>query len=146
MHHYKLEKLTISQYLQNISGAICLTTDIWTSKPMDSYCGITAHFIDESWKPCHIVLDVVPMSQPHTGEAIKDILMEAIVTFGIEKKILTLTTDNGSSVVKAFELLKADMHTKFDRRIYHIRCAAHVINLAVQEGLKYISKSDEFIR
>jgi hypothetical protein len=53
MHHYKLEKLTISQYLQNISGAICLTTDIWTSKPMDSYCGITAHFIDESWKPCH---------------------------------------------------------------------------------------------
>ena len=42
-------------------------------------------------------------------------------------------------MVKLFELLKEEIYTKYERNIFYIRCRAHVINLVVQEGLKYIS-------
>jgi len=145
IEHYTSQKIIISNILRSISGAISLTTDIWTSTAMDSYCAATAHYIDENWRIRHIVLDVIPMSYPHTAEVIKDLLMTIIEDFGIEEKVLALTTDNASSMVKAFSLLEMEMCTKYNRAIFHIRCSAHVINLAVQEGLQCFFESDTII-
>src|SRR5579871_6689610 len=69
--------------------------------------------------------------------------MKIIIEFNIEERLLALTIDNETSMVKAFKLLEVDMHTKYNKDIFHIRCAAHVINLAVQEELNYISKIDK---
>lgn len=137
---FDLAKESIKSILHETAGAISLTVDLWTSLTMDSYCGVTAHFMSDEWQLKHLVLDVRPMPYPHTGEAIKDILMEIILDFGIQTKLLSLTTDNASSMVAAFSLLAEEMTSKFQRKIYHIRCGAHVLNLAVQAGLKNLSE------
>jgi hypothetical protein len=134
--HYQSEKLSIKMLLEDLPGAVGLTTDLWTSLAQDSYCGVTVHFLTDEWQLKHLVLDVRPMPYPHTGEAIKEALMAIIIEFGIEKKVLTLTTDNASSMNKAFDLLAAEMLEDHKRTIYHIRCGAHILNLAVQYGLK----------
>jgi len=133
---FETVKATVKEILEDIPGAIGLTADLWTSVTMESYCGITAHFLDRDWRLQHLVLDVLPMPYPHTGEAIKDALMATVLEFSIEKKILTLTTDNASSMIKAFGLLADEILAKHGRVIYHVRCGAHIINLAVQDGLK----------
>jgi BED zinc finger len=43
-------KELIKSTLQDAPGMISLTSDIWTSTASDSYCGITAHFVDGNWK------------------------------------------------------------------------------------------------
>lgn len=138
--HYESEKVKISQTLEKLPGKISLTTDLWTSIDMEGFCGITAHFIDETWRLQHILLDIAPISSPHTGEAIKDILLDTISSFNLTKKILAITTDNGANMVKAVDLLKLEMQDEFGQKMFHIRCAAHIINLAVQEGLQSFSK------
>ncbi|KAF9913821.1 hypothetical protein FBU30_003023, partial [Linnemannia zychae] len=58
--------------------------------------------------------------------------------FGLQKKLMAITTDNGSNVLKMIRLLGD--HTKknisewglFDPQKQHVSCLAHVINLAVQ--------------
>jgi len=137
---FESAKFYVKTVLENAPGAISLTTDLWTSLTMDSYCGVTAHFFGDEWQLKHIVLDVRPMPYPHTGEAIKEILMGIILEFAIETKVLALTTDNASSMIAAFGLLAEEMFSKYQRKIYHVRCGAHVLNLAVQAGLKNISE------
>lgn len=83
------------------------------------------------------------MPQPHTGKAIKDILLTTIMEFGIEKKLLAFSTDNASSMILGFNLLAAEMNTKFNCHIYHIRCSAHILNIIVQDGLKHMFDLEE---
>jgi hypothetical protein len=71
-------KVTVKDVLENAPGAVSLTADIWTSLTMDSYCGVTAHFLNDEWELKRLVLDVRPMPYPHTGAAIKTVLMDII--------------------------------------------------------------------
>jgi hypothetical protein len=103
---------------------------------MQGYLGITAHFFDENWKLQHIVLDVHYLPYPHTGETIQELLMAIIDEYGIGTKFLAISTDNASTMVKAIDLLKVEMHQKYNHVIYHIHCAAHILNLAIQDGMK----------
>lgn len=143
MKKFMLSKEFIRETLQNIHGMFSLTTDLWTAINMDSYCGITVHFIDNQWRLRFLILDICPMPQPHTGEAIKDILLSVVTEFGIGDKLLTLATDNASSMVSGFKLLAVEMRVKYNREIYHIRCSTHVLNLAVQDGLKNLFDVEE---
>ena len=145
MKNYDLERNSVSQMLKSNQGMISLTADLWTSGGMDGFCGISAHFINQDWQLQHIVLDIVPVLPPHTGEAIKETLLETIIELDIAEKILAITTDNGPNMVRAIKLLKIDMADKFNQDVFHIRCAAHVINLAVQKGLENISKINEIL-
>jgi hypothetical protein len=135
MDRFTNAKVITSSILQDAPGSITLTTDIWTSVANDSYLGLTAHFIDSDWVMQHLTLTVEPLPNPHTGAVLKDTIMEILDEFGVTAKFHALVTDNAANMVKAFELLEEEMFTRFNQQIYHIRCSAHIFNLAVQKGL-----------
>jgi hypothetical protein len=58
MTKYSSYKELVQEILQVIPGMISLTSDIWTSDTSDGYCGVTAHFIDEMWRPKYLILNI----------------------------------------------------------------------------------------
>ena len=54
----------------NHASAVCLTTDIWTSRISQSYMTVTCHFIDSSWQLKSYVLETFHLSVSHTAENI----------------------------------------------------------------------------
>src|SRR5271163_3221779 len=56
---YDSEIKKIKEIMQNISGKISYTIDIWTSSSAKSFLAITAHFMNKEWKLQSILLDFV---------------------------------------------------------------------------------------
>jgi hypothetical protein len=87
MECYENETKKIQEILQNISGQISYTIDIWTSVSMKAFLAITAHFIDEEWKLQTIVIDFIQIWGSHSGENIKEIFITCLKNFGIQTKV-----------------------------------------------------------
>ena len=70
--------------------------------------------------------------------------------WGIEKKVFSITVDNAGNndtmqeIVKSQLVLRDDLLCKGD--FFHVRCAAHILNIIVQIGLKGIGDTLEKIR
>lgn len=107
---------------------VALTTDGWTSRSMEGYITVTAHFIHK-WETKNYVLQTRRMDQSHTSENLSEVLTSAISEWNLQRyeQNLSLTTDNASNIVNAAK------HAELSP---HIRCVAHTINLATQRGLK----------
>jgi hypothetical protein len=118
---------------------------------MTSFMAITCHFIDENWNLCHFLLDVFEIPSPHTGQIIANIILSLLNEFQLENKILALTSDNASNIVLASSIVKDTLANNFSNTSFqHIRCAAHIMNLAVKKGLnlanRYLIKLRYFIK
>ena len=86
---------------------------------------------------------------PHTAEVISEVLYEALVEWNLDEKISTLTLDNCSTNDKVIpELVKKIGKSKLmlDGKLLHMRCAAHILNLIVRDGLEVIKDSIAKIR
>lgn len=72
-------------------------------------------------------------------------IFKTLNEFDLNHKVLSITTDNAPNMVSGMEYLQAD-HTI--NSIIHMRCSAHILNLAVKSGLdcKEISQSISKIR
>jgi hypothetical protein len=138
----KKEKL--QDYFIQIKGKISFTTDIWTSRSNIPFIGITAHYINENWDYKRITLDFKEIPYPHNGKSIASSIIETFQEFKIEEKILGFTTDNASNMGTYKEELNRILEEKYTS-IKDIGCGAHIINLAVQKGLKKLeTKIDKF--
>ncbi|GES96419.1 zinc finger BED domain-containing protein RICESLEEPER 2-like [Rhizophagus clarus] len=133
------EKEFLKNKLQKLSGKISLTLDGWTSKNQISFLGITIHWITDDWKFNSTVLDFFHLEGPHSGENIASKLFEVLKEFNLLSKILGISTDNASNMDKMFNKFEYICNyegIKFDADNQHVRCLAHIINLAVQNILK----------
>ena len=65
--------------------------------------------------------------------------------FNIYTKTITIGLDNASNITKAIEIIKRTFTPIFDD-IFHVRCSCHILNLMVQDGLKYFDESVEKVR
>jgi hypothetical protein len=75
----------------------------------------------------------------HTGKDLCNSLVETCEKFGILGKILSITTDNASnigSLLSCFSDACRERGVLFDEKQQHMRCMAHVANLAVQAFLR----------
>ena len=100
------------------------------------------HWIDLDWKMRVLLLDIVPLHDSHTGTLIATTIAEVLRRFGLGERVLGVTTDNGSNMVSMAEKLSMQCANEFKNHdVTHLRCAAHVLNLAVKEGLSVISTS-----
>ncbi|CAG8435381.1 3766_t:CDS:2 [Scutellospora calospora] len=148
---FKSQRDLIKDFIFKLSCNITLTTDIWSSCTMTSFIGITCHFIDDNWVLRHILLDIFEIPSPHTGQVIANAILSLLEEFKLENKILALTSDNASNIILASSLIKDTLANSFlNTSFQHIHCAAHVMNLAVKEGLKlaniHLIKLRSFIR
>jgi hypothetical protein len=79
-------------------------------------------------------------SIPHSGEKIKNSIIDVLKDYGIEDRIIAITTDNATNNIKGIELLNEYFEKEFNSNICHFPCFGHVLNLSINNGIKQISK------
>ena len=86
------------------------------------------------------------MPSPHTKEVLSSVLLDTLLEWNIDRKLSTVTMDNCSTndaVIKIIldKLQRAALIMRGS--MLHMRCAAHVLNLIVQDGLDVIGSCIE---
>src|SRR6185369_3407089 len=109
---------------------ISLTSDFWTSKGRHGYIGITCCWLNSNFEPQEALLSLQHVPFPHTAEVIYDIFKETILEWKLENKVTCITTDNGSNIIKATQILQSNSS------INRLLCSAHTLNLVVTNALK----------
>ncbi|CAL9029994.1 unnamed protein product, partial [Prunus brigantina] len=127
---------------------VSITTDIWTSIQNINYMVVTAHFMDYEWKLHKRIINFIKITS-HKGDDIGRCLDACLNSWGI-KKVFSITVDNASAndgaveyMAKRFKSLNTLM---LEGKYLHMRCACHILNLVVKDGLKELSSSIEGIR
>jgi macrodomain Ter protein organizer (MatP/YcbG family) len=132
---YEREKLVLKGFLRG--RRVCLTTDTWTSIQNLSYMCVTAHLIDSDWKLHKKIIKFCQISD-HKGESIGRKLEATLLEWGIES-VFTITVDNASANKWGIEHIKSRMQNKLKAvlvgEFIHMRCAAHILNIVVKEGI-----------
>lgn len=127
---YNICSSEIKQKLQDVEY-IALTTDIWSSDSQKSYISVTAHFIQSS-KLQSLVISTSELADQHTSLNIANALQTILTEWNIFDKIVTIVTDNASSMKKAVK--------DFLNKRNHF-CVAHTINLAVKDCIQTESEA-----
>jgi len=68
----------IAKELSELTVKVSLTADIWTSITNQAYLGVTIHYINNNWKLCHYLLDLIHLEHQHTAMRIKEKLCQLI--------------------------------------------------------------------
>ena len=106
------------------------------STTKDAYINIYIHFIDENFEIANFLLDQEELQPPHDGKIIANKLDDVFQRYEIAVKIKTISTDNGSNMVKAIKRLKSYYLKEYGVQILHIRCGNHILHLIVNDFLK----------
>ncbi|KAF7839307.1 zinc finger BED domain-containing protein RICESLEEPER 2-like [Senna tora] len=113
-----------------------------------NYLVLTAHFIDIDWKLHKRTLNFCPIEN-HRGETIGKAIESCLIEWGIEK-VFTITVDNASSNDVVVSYLRGKINgwngSVLRGDYLHVRCVAHILNLVVNDGLKYMHESITKIR
>ena len=91
----------------------------------------------------------VYVPSPHTKDGLAEVLVDCFLEWNIDRKLFTITVDNCSTNDAMIRLLLNKLDTSslmLDRSMLHMRCAAHILNLIVQDGLSFIGDGIERIR
>src|SRR5204863_1335905 len=108
----------------------------------EAFLGITIHYIDSDWRLRNFLLDIIPFTVSHSGINISREIMKVLDQFNISNKIIALTTDNESAMLVCGKEIASTLDIEFSTMIFaHYRCAAHVLNLGVKQGLKLLDES-----
>jgi len=107
---------------------------------------VTASFIDDNWQLHKKVISFFKV-KGHKGEDIGKNLLRCLTEWGLDK-VMTVTVDNASANDNGVAVLRRQLQgTNIAGGKYlHMRCAAHIINLIVQDGLKEVDLSVKRVR
>ncbi|CAB4445821.1 unnamed protein product [Rhizophagus irregularis] len=135
---FKEERNKIQNILQNALGRLAFTLDAWTSSNFLPFLGITVHWISQNWELKEILIDFCKLSGPHSGENLFQTFIQCCDDMRILTKIIACTTDNASNndtLMKSLESVCQERSIDFTTKNNHVRCLAHIINLAAQTAL-----------
>lgn len=108
----------------------------------EAFLGLTIHYVDPDWKLKNFLLDIIPFTISHSGTNIAQEIKRTLEEFNISNKIVALTTDNEAAMLVCGRDIASTIDDEFSAMIFsHYRCAAHVLNLGVKEGLKLVDDS-----
>lgn len=119
----------LTELLRSDCIAASITTDFWTSRAKHGYIAVTCSWVSIDWKLKEALLILQQVPYPHTGEIISRLLTEIFKKWNLEKKVIALTTDNGSNIKKAARLME---------NVDRLPCAAHTLQLTVGKGLDIV--------
>lgn len=127
-HLYEETRSTIRKGVLSAT-VISVTTDLWTNiNNMESFISFTAHWLDDSFKFNHAVLQMKHFPESHTAEHIKNCLEEIPTLWNINAtKIHGIVRDNGRNVAKAID----------DSIFLGVPCFIHTLQLAIKTALKH---------
>ena len=90
------------------------------------YIGVTCTYIDKQFNLNETILAIKYVPYPHTGETIAEEIQNILNEWNLINKVFTITTDNGSNMVKSARLIPG---------LTRIPCTAHTLQLVVGKGL-----------
>lgn len=135
--------------LQKTTSRISLAVDAWSSAVMPGYICVTAHFIDQNWEKQSLILRYCRFETRHSSDAFATLMEDIIQSWGLRTKLEAITTDHASDVVAGVSKLRPLLRTRpEDKSLFfvHVKCFAHVINVAVKECLVHIASEISAIR
>ena len=78
------------------------TTDIWSSRTTESFMAITLHALSKDFEMINMTLEVDPLKGKHTGQFMKQRMIDSFENWGIQKeKLVMMLRDNASNAIKA---------------------------------------------
>jgi len=109
---------------------------------------LTAHFIDDSQRLHKRILNFCSFAGD-SGELIGRSVEKCLLDWGI-KRVMSLTVDNARSNDLVVSYLRKRVNNLegnvLNGEFLHIRCAVHILNLVVREGLKDIDAAITRVR
>jgi hypothetical protein len=128
--------------LQKISSKVSFTADMWTSTiSSEAYLGLTIHYIDQNWVLRRFLLDIIPFKVRHTGINMAAAITNVLNEFNLAGKALALTTDNESAMLVCGRKLSEEFEKELNNLTFsHYRCSAHILNLAVKQGMEIVDQ------
>ena len=163
----------INSALDNVTD-ICLTIDLWSSRDMRSFVGITGHYTKD-YQLQSVMLACQRFRGSHNAERIHEAYERTIATYGLDNRVSVIVTDNAANMIKAFSLPGMEKATADesdeelddeDSTLTHPditdeldylppdrhSCFAHTLQLVVRDGLKdagqmksVIAKASNFV-
>jgi hypothetical protein len=121
---------------KDAGGRIHLTLDAWTAGNKLPYLGITGHWYDEDFVLHDLVLDLVPLRGSHTADNLANAVEEMLIRYVLPTSVVGCITMDNASVNTALCGILEQRFINWKKQDGHVRCMAHVINLAVQKILK----------
>lgn len=138
MRAYEDAKMELHDVLKNSTCRISLTADLWTSKQTLGYLCVTCHYIN-NWRITKRIIKFALVETPHDGRTLFNAMLKSLKEWNIEDKVFAITLDNAAVNNNFMKSLKDNLVAKHlllgEGIMFHCRCAAHVLNLIVQEGL-----------
>ena len=91
----------MQEKINNDINYFSATTDIWSSRTMQSFIAITLHALSKDFQMINMTIEIDPLEGRHTGEMICTKMSNAFRNWNLEKKILVLMLrDNVSNAKK----------------------------------------------
>jgi hypothetical protein len=139
---YELEKSKFYEIINANASQVSITSDLWTAIEMSCSMSMTAHYIDSDWKLHKKIIGFVHIEGRHNGENVGHELIKRLYDWNLDRKLFSFVLDNSSvNDVVVRDLLAALLPKKvlhLNGDLFHVRCAAHILNLIVQDSLKSI--------
>uniref|UniRef100_A0A8I6YG94 BED-type domain-containing protein n=1 Tax=Hordeum vulgare subsp. vulgare TaxID=112509 RepID=A0A8I6YG94_HORVV len=138
MEQFNQERLKFCEGFKKYRCRVSLTADMWTSNQTLSYLCITCHFVS-NWALRKQIIRFFMVETPHNGISMFNVLLKSLQDWNIEDKLFSTTLDNAAVNGTMVEYLRIFLNSKhmlpIEGQLFHIRCACHVLNLIVQDGL-----------
>ncbi|XP_034174846.1 E3 SUMO-protein ligase ZBED1-like [Osmia lignaria lignaria] len=134
---YNEKRMKIEEEL-SMASDIAITSDGWSSKSQDSYISMAAQFIDDKWIIKNYTLCTQPMEDHYTDENLTSMFNIIKEEWHLSGKVNSLVHDNAYNVSKATNSLIGVR--------YNISCAAHTLQLCVEDALNSVDNYKEVIQ
>jgi hypothetical protein len=102
---------------------------------------LTCHYIDDNWKVQKKIIRFYFIKTPHDALNMYIVMLKSIRYYNIEDKLFSITIDNASVNTSMMDSLQEYLFTQqmlVNGQLFHVRCAAHVLNLIVKDGLHVV--------
>jgi hypothetical protein len=132
---------------------ISLALDAWSSPNHLAFLGIVVYFIDMSWNYRERLIGFELLSGEHSGENLSEVVYAVLERYGIQDRLLAITTDNASNNTTLIPHLEGKLESSVQDMVFsaescHIPCLAHVVQLVVRsfmDGIKVIASNEQLI-
>jgi len=110
-----------------------VTTDMWTASSNFSYMGVTAHWLDASFKVHNKCLAIHPAPGSHIADFITTELDAVLSEWSVCMSMVNVVTDSSANVNKAMTQLNVERWRP---------CFAHTLQLCVNGSINHKDVSD----
>jgi hypothetical protein len=120
--------------LQSAFSRVNLSFDLWTSPGRRlSLLGIVAHYLNDRYEPCAVLLALPRMIGAHTAANVAAQISTLLSHFSLRQRFGYAVTDNASENSACLAILGEELG--IDAGARHVLCIGHVINLVAHEVL-----------